>query len=495
MTSRSRNGSTTSRPATGGGCETRGWPVLSQAATFWASRVVRTSDGKFHIRHVTGPDEENPDVNDEAFTNVAAATTLRIATAAAKTLGRTAPASWQRIANKLVLLFDRSKGIHPEFQGYQGQLVKQADVTMLQYPWARRMPARVAQRDLNYYVPRSDPGGPSMSDAISMIDTSALGSAGCASYVYTQRSILPFMRDVFDQFSETRDGGAFTFMTGIGGFLQEFLYGYSGLRMHAHNIALDPMMNRQLRGVVLRRLAWHGRRFTVAIHDATTTVTLNSGRAMTVRVRGADRMLSRSHPLTITTRRPDTRSTPDVVRCASARASSVQPGAIPLAAVDGSPATGWQPAATPSSLTIAMRAAHTVSHATVLWGRMWPPAPGPNIPPPPTPVTTLRPSAYNLQVSSDGHTWHTVAHENDTTSRTRDVFTFPRAICPLRPRAHHEQPARPGPADSRGADGRPLTEWLSVARLMRVPSRCPRPHVACRGTPRVPGWARTATSD
>ena len=38
------------------------------------------------------------------------------------------------------------------------------------------------------------------------------------------------MRDVFDQFSETRTGGAFTFMTGIGGFLQEFLYGYSGLR-------------------------------------------------------------------------------------------------------------------------------------------------------------------------------------------------------------------------------------------------------------------------
>ncbi|MGH3428131.1 MAG: hypothetical protein ACRDQZ_11295, partial [Mycobacteriales bacterium] len=54
---------------------TRGWPVLSQAATFLASRARRHADGSYHVTHVTGPDEENPDVDDEAYTNVAAATT------------------------------------------------------------------------------------------------------------------------------------------------------------------------------------------------------------------------------------------------------------------------------------------------------------------------------------------------------------------------------------------------------------------------------------
>ena len=234
-----------------GWLRTRGWPVLSAAAAFWASRVTRTSDGRYHLLHVTGPDEENPDVNDEAYTNVAAATTLRLATAAARALGRAAPPSWSRIAAGLVVPV--ANGIHPEFAGYQGQLVKQADVTMLQYPWARPMSATVAQRDLNYYVPRSDPGGPSMDDAINTIDTSALNSPGCASYVYTQRSIEPFMRDVFDQFSETRDGGAFTFMTGIGGFLQEFLYGYSGLRLGTGSVGLAPSLTAQLSGIVLHR--------------------------------------------------------------------------------------------------------------------------------------------------------------------------------------------------------------------------------------------------
>ena len=202
----------------------RGWPVLSKAATFWASRVTLGSDGRYHINGITGPDEENPDVNDEVYTNVAAKTTLDDAVQAAQVLGIAPPAGWSQIAANMTVLTDGTLGIHPEFAGYGGQMVKQADVTLLQYPWASPMPAGMAQNDLNYYVPRTDPGGPSMSDAVNEIDTSALGSPGCASYVYTQRSDEPFIRDVFEQFSETKTGGAFTFMTGIGGFLQEFLY-------------------------------------------------------------------------------------------------------------------------------------------------------------------------------------------------------------------------------------------------------------------------------
>ncbi len=102
-------------------------------------------------------------------------------------------------------------------------------MTLIQYPWAYPMPRAYAANDINFYVPRTDPGGPSMSDAVNSIDTSSLGTPGCSSFVYTERSYEPFIRDVFDQFSETSTGGAFTFMTGIGGFLQEFLYGYTGL--------------------------------------------------------------------------------------------------------------------------------------------------------------------------------------------------------------------------------------------------------------------------
>ena len=217
----------------------QGWPVLSGAAAFWASRATLGSDGKYHIDGVTGPDEENPDVNDEVYTNVGAMRTLQDAVQAAQVLGITPPASWSQIAANLVVPVDASQDIHPEFSGYGGQLVKQADVTLLQYPWGYAMSPKLALSDINYYVPRTDPGGPSMSDAVNLIDNAALGTPGCASYVYTERSFEPFIRDVFSQFSETKTGGAFTFMTGIGGFLQEFLYGYSGMRWGADSVAAE----------------------------------------------------------------------------------------------------------------------------------------------------------------------------------------------------------------------------------------------------------------
>lgn len=192
---------------------TRGWPVISGAAAFWASRATRVPGG-YVIRHVTGPDEENPNVSNEAYTQVGARTTLRDAIAAAHAIGARAPASWGRIAAGLRVPV--SHGINPEFAGYRGQLVKQADVTLLAYPWEFAPSAAVERADLAFYVPRTDPGGPSMSDAVSSIESGRLNPAGCQAFVYTERSYQPFIRDVFHQFSETRTGGAFTFMTGIG---------------------------------------------------------------------------------------------------------------------------------------------------------------------------------------------------------------------------------------------------------------------------------------
>jgi trehalose/maltose hydrolase-like predicted phosphorylase len=388
----------------------RGWPVLSQAATFWASRARVGSDGKYHIDGVTGPDEENPNVNDEAYTNVGAMRTLQDAVQAARVLGVTAPANWSTIAAGLVVPV--RGGIHPEFSGYGGQLVKQADVTLLQYPWGYQTSRQVSLNDINFYVPRTDPGGPSMSDAVNLIDNSALNTPGCASYVYVERSYQPFIKDTFHQFSETRTGGAFTFMTGIGGFLQEFLYGYSGMRWNPGSVGLDPSLSSQIGGIVLHDLQWRGRTFQVAIGPQRTSVMLTSGSPLPVMTPQGVRLVRRGrrHGLTMATRRPDLTRTRDAVRCGRIRASSSAAGAPALAAVDGSPATDWQPAKVHATLTAALAPlSGPVRTITLRWGRMWPPAPAPNVPPPPGPVTVLRPSRYVVQVSRNGRTWRTVA--------------------------------------------------------------------------------------
>lgn len=404
---------------------TRGWPVLSQAAAFWASRVTPGNDGTYDIDGVTGPDEENPDVTDEIYTDVAAKETLQNAASAGRVLGYKVPAAWLQIASGIVVPTDAALGAQPEFAGYQGQMVKQADITLLEYPWDYPLPPSVEQDNLNYYVPRTDPEGPSMSDSVNSIDSAVLNAPGCSSYVFTQRSVEPFIRDFFDQFSETKNGGAFTFMTGIGGFLQEFLYGYSGLRWNSTAVQLDPSLTGQLSGIVLHDLSWHGRRFTVAIGPRSTSVTLNSGAALPLKTGDRIRRINTGRTLTLGTRRPDLAVTDDAALCGGARATSSQPGAPALAAVDGSPVTDWQSVKLPSTLTLSLRGGtQTMSTATLRWGQIWPSAPAPNLPPAPGPVVTLRASTYSLAVSDNGHTWRTVATVTGRTTGTTDVLHF-----------------------------------------------------------------------
>jgi trehalose/maltose hydrolase-like predicted phosphorylase len=402
----------------------KGWPVISGAAEFWAGRAQKGKDGGFHIDHVTGPDEENPNVKDEAYTNVAAKTVLEDATSAAKIVGASAPPSWTKIAAGLVVPVDQKLGIHPEFDGYGGQLVKQADVTLMQYPWRYPMPKSLAQADLNYYVPRSDPEGPSMTDAVSMIDAASIGTPGCSTYVFTRRSYEPFIKDSFDQFSETRTGGAFTFMTGIGGFLQEFLYGYSGLRWEADAVGLDPTLTAQLHGVVLHELHWRGRTFEVKVGRHQTTVTLESGAPLPVKTGGQIHRVRAGAPLTIPTRRPDLAPTTNPLRCQAAKASSAHAGAPALAAVDGSPATDWAPTSLPATLTVPLHGAHRLDGATLRWGATWPPPPKPNVHPPAHPVTPRRATAYVLEGSSDGSRWQRLASVKNRAKGTVDHLHF-----------------------------------------------------------------------
>jgi trehalose/maltose hydrolase-like predicted phosphorylase len=280
----------------------KAWPVLEGAAEFWMSSAVANQGGGYEITKVMGPDEYHFPVDNSAYTNVAAAETLRIATRAAKVAGVAADPAWSRVADGLRVPFDEELGIHPQYDGYDGETIKQADVVMLQYPWEHPMPAEVARNDLDYYVPRTDPDGPSMTDSIHAIAHAALGTPGSASYDFMRRSVDPFLRGPFHQFAEGRRGGAFTFVTGHGGFLQVFLYGFTGMRWREDRLRLDPTLPPQLEGLILRRMSWQGRELDVAIGPERTTITLTGGPAADVEVAGGTYTVRQGEPLVVPTR-------------------------------------------------------------------------------------------------------------------------------------------------------------------------------------------------
>jgi hypothetical protein len=269
------------------------------------------------------------------------------------------------------------------------------------------MASGVGLNDLNYYAPRTDLQGPAMTDAIHSIDASSLNAAGCSAYTYMLRSYEPFLRAPYEQFAETRSGAntGFNFLTGVGGFLQVFEYGYSGLRFTPGAVVLDPSLSPQLPGVTLNNLQWQGRVFTVAIGPQSTQVSLTSGSDLPLQTPGGQVTVAQGHTITIPTRRPDLQPTADLARCQPVTASSFVPGDEPVAAVDGSGATPWSATSPTATLTVQLAKLSSISSATVTRG-------------------STGSFGYRLETSTDGTSWHVVASAPAKSSGT-DQLTFP----------------------------------------------------------------------
>ncbi|MEU1308270.1 discoidin domain-containing protein [Streptomyces cinnamoneus] len=376
----------------------RGWPVMKGIAEFWAGRVSRNADGSYSIKDTAGPDEYSNGVDDAVFTNAGAVTALRNATRAAQLLGERAPAEWSAIADRIRIPYDAEHQVFQQYDGYRGSKIKQADTVLLTYPLEWPMAKDAAARTLDYYARRTDPDGPAMTDSVHAIAAAGTGEAGCSTYTYLQRSIRPFVRGPFAQFSEARGAKAgaedplagspaHDFLTGKGGFLQIFTNGLTGMRMREDRLRLDPMLPPQLaRGVTLRGLHWQGRTYDVELGAHDTTVRLTDGAPMTLDTPQGERVLTKAAPAVLETRRPDLAPTDNLARCTIATASSEEPGMYAAAAVDGNPATAWVPDGPNGSLTTDLGKNVRVAKVTPEWN-------GP------------APDAYDVQLSTDGRHW------------------------------------------------------------------------------------------
>ncbi|MDG4865386.1 glycosyl hydrolase family 65 protein, partial [Streptomyces sp. T-3] len=340
----------------------RGWPLLKGLAEFWADRAEENKtgtkkDGTYSIKGVAGPDEYSNGVDDAAFTNAGAATTLRHATRAAKLLGEPADPKWTLVADRLRIPYDPKRKIFLQYAGFDRTNIKQADAVLLTYPLEWPMPPGAAAATLDHYAAITDPDGPAMTDSVHAIDAAAIGEPGCSAHTYLQRSIRPFVRGPFALFSEARGEKAGAedplagepaqdFLTGKGGFLQVFTHGLTGLRLREDRVRLDPMLPPQLAGGVrLYGLRWQGRTYDLAVGPRETVVRLTSGAPFTVETPQGRFTVGPSSPLTLKTRRPDLVPSENLARCRPAVATSEEPGLYAAAAVDGSPATLWRPSA------------------------------------------------------------------------------------------------------------------------------------------------------
>ena len=248
-----------------------GFPVIRGTADFWVSRAAWDSaGGRYHIRKVVSVAEGLVGVNDDAYTNAVARRNLEIATQAAGRLGRAPDSRWATVAAKLHMPIDSASGFFRTYEGAPDSTL--GFITpLLAYPLGVPMSEKAKRTHLDQAVRRlaDEAAGAMMGITLLSVDAAELGDRRLVD------SLLPFsyqghLRGPFLMLSETPTNDALSFLTGAGGFLQQVIFGYTGLRLGERGLepAFPPVLPSRIRRLVLRNVQVRGRRYDVVVDSA-----------------------------------------------------------------------------------------------------------------------------------------------------------------------------------------------------------------------------------
>ncbi len=245
----------------------KAWPVLRGIAGFYCARAERDDDGSWHLRDVTGADEYAEGKDDFPYVNGSAARALGFAIALAERLGEAVPGRWREVAEGLVIPFDATERRHPEYVGYQGGTIKQADVVLMSYPWQLVDDPEVIRNDLAYYQPRTADNAPAMSHAIHTVLWSQLGDEERA-LAELDAAWRSNVKGPFLTWTETPGNDCINFTTGMGGFLQALIHGFGGVRVVEGGLEVRPRLPSSWDALEIRGLALGSGRATLHIDES-----------------------------------------------------------------------------------------------------------------------------------------------------------------------------------------------------------------------------------
>ncbi|XP_025937840.1 protein-glucosylgalactosylhydroxylysine glucosidase isoform X3 [Apteryx rowi] len=221
--------------------EDGGWHLVGAVAQYWCSRMVWNEEEQcYHIKGVMPPDEYHYRVDNSVYTNALAQRSLNFAADVARDFLVPVPEEWVECAKKVKVPFDAEKKYHPEYDGYSpGEPVKQADVVLLGFPLMYPMSPEVRRNDLEMYESVTVLNGPAMTWSMFAVGWLELKEAQKA-----QNQLSKCFSNITEPFKiwvENSDGsGAVNFLTGMGGFLQAVLFGYTGFRITKTSLRFDP---------------------------------------------------------------------------------------------------------------------------------------------------------------------------------------------------------------------------------------------------------------
>ncbi len=255
-----------------------GFPVIKATADYWKSRV--TYDGtkdRYNIDKVVSVDEGLVGVNNDAYTNLVAKRNLEIATEAARLLEKSADPLWKQIANKLYIPYDSTNHCYLTYEGAPPQSLG-AVVPLLYYPLELNVPDNVKENDLtnafNYTMKVGGWNGVMMGITLYQNVAAEIKNRKLFDEFFNL-SYKSYLRAPFNVLAETPQNMSTNFLTGAGGFLQQVLFGYTGLRITEKGLVekYPPMLPEGVTEMTGTNIHFRGKTFDVVVRNGKTILT------------------------------------------------------------------------------------------------------------------------------------------------------------------------------------------------------------------------------
>ncbi len=290
-----------------------GAEMLVETARFWLDLgfFSESKGGQFCINGVTGPDEYNTVVNNNAFTNLMARNNLRYAAETVEQMREKNPgvfrvlvdktglamsevAEWKKAAEDMFIPYDKGKGIHLQddsfldrerwdFENtprekyplllnyhplviYRHQVIKQADVMLAMFLLRNEFTEEQKKKNFDFYDPLTT-GDSSLSACVQSIMACEAGYMEKAGRYATYAALV----DLRDIAGNVRDG---LHIASIGGTWMVITYGFAGMREHGGRLSFRPRLPRKTKTAGFKfRVVIRGQMLEVNFDRVTDKVT------------------------------------------------------------------------------------------------------------------------------------------------------------------------------------------------------------------------------
>ena len=285
-----------------------GLGLLVETARLWRSLGHHDPAGNFRIDGVTGPDEYSAIADNNVYTNLMAQRNLRAAAAcaerhpgAARALGveNEELASWRDAAERMLIVYDETLGIHPQserftsheqwdfehtgpeqyplllhfpyFDLYRKQVVKQADLVLALFMCGDAFTPEEKARNFAYYEPLTVRDS-SLSACTQAVVAAEVGHLDLAYDYFAEAALM----DLDDLEHNTADG---IHIASVAGTWIVAVAGFGGFRDHGGALLFAPRLPAALTKLAFRIMV-RGSSLHVSVDHEQATYALLDGDAL-----------------------------------------------------------------------------------------------------------------------------------------------------------------------------------------------------------------------